>query len=437
MNRLQPHSLFWLFFFLLVLVGCRTSPATTPASPPSAPVPAVEPAVADPALTPFVLPTLFPTSTPLFSPTPWPTSSPPATAVPRTPIPFAEIVVSLTYEIPALGLQRRLEGNVASQITLTDEVTGETVTLSNQPGNLLQIQETLVNLSLAERPEDCDRCVYLRYQLPASQTQAEGWLQDLIFLASLDHFTSVHLGPHFPAGTIIGLRRNASAFDVAQTLALTADGNLYIWQGVMAEIPPSQPAGQQLVAWRDAAAGLPVDDLQRRYAAACPGAPFETLYLPETEIILICPALSLPAVLAPLYQQLDLALAAALPAPEVAPPGYPLTLNDRLLYQQIDGYRLLLDAEDQVTIFRGETAVLTTTLTLTNTTGLSLTLALEQSGALMAGVSGLEEEWPAFLIVRGPLAVSSRGWDQAPPNALRPLLMTLDAWIAAQLAPEE
>jgi hypothetical protein len=434
MNHLQPYRLLWALFFLLILVGCRTTPAVTPAA---SPVPAGEPAPVVSAPTPFALPTLFPTNTPLVWPTPWPTSSLPATAVPRTPIPFAEIVVSLTYEIPALGLQRRLEGNVASQIILTDEVTGETVTLSNQPGNLLQIQETLTRLTLAEPPDGCDRCVFLRYELPARQTQVEGWLQDLIFLASLDHFTSVHLGPHFPAGTVIGLRRNASAFDVAQTLALTADGDLFIWQGVMAEIPPPQPAGPLLAEWRAAVAALPEIDLQRRYAAACPGAPFETLRLSETEIILICPALSLPAVLAPLYQQLDLALAAALPAPKVAPPDYPLTLNDRLLYQQIDGYRLLLDADDQVTIFSGESVVLTTTLTLTNTTGLSLTLALEQSGALMAGVSGLEEEWPAFLIVRGPLAVSSRGWDQAPPNALRPLLTTLDAWIAAQLAPED
>jgi len=432
MNHLQPYRLLWALFFLLVLVGCRTTPAATPAS---SPAPAVGPAPVLP--TPFVLPTLFPTNTPLVSPTPWPTSSPPATVVPRTPIPFEQIVVSLTYEIPALGLQRRLEGNVASQIILTDEVTGETVTLSNQPGNLLQIQETLTRLTLAERPEACDRCVYLRYELPASQTQAEGWLQDLIFLASLDHFTSVHLGPHFPADTIIGLRRNASAFDVAQTLALTADGNLYIWQGVMAEIPPPQPAGQQLIAWRDAAAGLPVDDLQRRYAAACLGAPFETLRLLEMEIIVVCPALSLPAALAPLYAQLDLALAAALPAPEIDPPTYPLRLGDRLVYQQADGTRLLLDADDQVTIFSGATAVLTTTLALTNTTGLSLTLALEESGVLMAGVSGLEDDWPAFLIVRGPLAVSSRGWDEVPPNALRPLLATLDAWIAALLAPEE
>lgn len=414
-------------------MGCQATP--TPASTPLAPS-VSDPAISGPTAAPLVLPTLFPTYTPLIPPTPWPTSGPAATAATRTPIPFDQIVVSVEYQIPAIGLYRRLEGNVASQIILTDDVSGETATLSNQPGNLLQIQQSLAELTLAERPENCDACVYIRFELPASQTQGEGWLQDAILLASLDQFTAVHLGPHFPPNTALGLRRNASAFDVAQTLALTADGSLYVWQGVMAEIPPPRSAAAQLDAWRAEIAALPVDDLQRRYAAACLGEPLETLRLEEIEIILVCPALSLPGALVSLYNDLSAEMAAALPPPEVASPVYPLSLRDQLVYQQADGTRLVLDENDQATVWVGDTAVLTATFALTNTTTLSLTLALQESGALGAGIAALEREWPAFLILRGPLAVSSLGWDNEPPAALRPLLAPLDAWLSEVLVEE-
>ena len=429
----KPYCFLSGILLVLFLVGCQTTPAPTAA--PSAPV-ASDPAVSGPPTAPLILPTLFPTYTPLIPPTAWAAGEPTTAAATRTPIPFDQIVVSVEYQIPAIGLSRRLEGNLASQIILTDEITGETVTLSNQPGNLLQMQQALTELTLDERPINCDRCVFIRYQLPAAQIEGEGWLQDLILLASFDHFTGVHLGPHFPPNTVIGLRRNASAFDVSQTLALTADGRLYIWQGVMDEIPPPQEAAAQLAAWQAAVANLPADELQRRYAAACLGEPLETLYLGEIEMIIVCPALSLPGALTPLYRSLDAALAAALPEPETAPPAYLLALSDRLVYQRPDGVRFVLDENDQAQVFVGGTAVLTTTFSLTATTSLSLTLALQESGALGAGVAALESEWPAFLILRGPLAVSSLGWETDPPSALRPLLAPLDAWLSTILEKE-
>jgi hypothetical protein len=204
----------------------------------------------------------------------------------------------------------------------------------------------------------------------------------------------------------------------------------------MAEIPPPRSAAAQLDAWRAEIAALPVDDLQRRYAAACLGEPLETLRLEEIEIILVCPALSLPGALVSLYNDLSVEMAAALPPPEVASPVYPLSLRDQLVYQQADGTRLVLDENDLATVWVGDTAVLTATFALTNTTTLSLTLALQESGALGAGIAALEREWPAFLILRGPLAVSSLGWDNEPPAALRPLLAPLDAWLSEVLIEE-
>src|SRR5690606_7332989 len=122
--------------------------------------------------------------------------------------------------------------------TNTDLQTDRQLVKTNQAAVLLEIQGALLNRQLAELPDDCDRCVHFSYELPLVPQQGAGWLEDPVFLASVENFMAVNLGPHFPPDTVLGLRRRASAYNVAQTLALTADGTLWRWLATASAVEP-------------------------------------------------------------------------------------------------------------------------------------------------------------------------------------------------------
>ena len=93
--------------------------------------------------------TLVPTFTPIPSVTPLATATsapvfPTATAEASTPIPFDKTVVELRYTIPAIGLDRRLEGKLGGEIILADEATGVILQHDSDPpqmisGNFLSV----------------------------------------------------------------------------------------------------------------------------------------------------------------------------------------------------------------------------------------------------------------------------------------------------------
>ncbi|HUM68821.1 MAG TPA: hypothetical protein PLK31_08250, partial [Chloroflexota bacterium] len=187
-------------------------------------------------------------------------------AATSTPIDFGETAVEVRYTIPALGLDRRLQGSISSQIIVVDEMTGQAIKRSNQGGVLLQLQQVLREMLLPVVPEGCEGCVFVSYNLPYSERQGEGWLRDPVILASLENYLAVSLGPHFPPGTVAGLRRSASPFAPAHTIALTADGLLYIWLATESEVSPPIAADPALLAALDV---LPLASLNNEYVAAC------------------------------------------------------------------------------------------------------------------------------------------------------------------------
>ena len=217
--RIKLLILFFLFS-LVFLIGC--SGAASTATPTTAVV--IVPDNAPPTITPTLdnreLPITFtpaptyepPTATPYISPTPSPTRP---TA---TPIPFGETAVELIYSIPALNLERRLQGNIASQIIFVDEMTGEARQRSNQSSILLELQQVLPDLELEPVPQGCDSCVHFEYSLPLSEKSGSGWLRDPVLLASVENLMAVVLGPHFREDTILGLRRSASPYFPAHTI---------------------------------------------------------------------------------------------------------------------------------------------------------------------------------------------------------------------------
>ena len=83
----------------------------------------------------------------------------------------------MRYAIPGLGLSRHLQGNVSNQIVLTDETTGESRTLSDQTGILIQLQQALPRFELEEMPDDCEMCVWLEYDVPLVGKSDSGWLR--------------------------------------------------------------------------------------------------------------------------------------------------------------------------------------------------------------------------------------------------------------------
>lgn len=420
---------------LLLIAGCSQAPSpTVPPVVPSAVVPAGAPPPSTRTLpTVYPTPSAFPTATPTDV---RPTSTPRPT---ETPIDFDELAVELRYSIPGLGLERTLRGNISSQIELTDENDGRSVVVRDRPGIMLEIQRSLPEAELAELPAGCDFCVRLEYELFLTGESGSGWLQDPVLLASFENFFAANLGPHFPPDTVVGLRRSATPYDVAHTVALTAGGQLWRWTATEPEPEGPEPGSGTIITLLNE---LEPAALEEAYEAPCPeGSGVETLFLVveevERTVEVACPELALPLPLLPLYLQLD-ALADEKVADEGLPQPAPTVPLDSVLYfERENGDKLILFADGRATAVSSggisSTAVLTESLTI------DTALAAVDSEAMEPGVVTLVSENTAnILIARGLDRVYELTWSNEPPAALEAIVGRLNALLDSLLAnPQE
>lgn len=409
----------------LVLTGCGDG-----GNPPTENVTAA----ARPAPTTFALPTLYPTTT-RASQQPTATREMPATPLPESTADLQQTVVSFRYVIPALGLERRLEGTVGGTVTVVDEAAGLAATLQNQGGVLFELQSALPELELAELPNGCAGCVAFAYSLPIQGEEDYGWLQDPVMLASVENYLAITLGPHWPEGTVVGLRRSASPYHVAHTIAVTGAGEMYRWLATEPEVgsaeqgalPPLPDAGTTLAA---------------EYSVVCPGSALETLYLASlgdeeagaTTVSITCPAFSLPTSLLPAYRALDEEVAPLLVSGNFPIPPSEIALTTMVVYERAGNGRLSLLLDDLALTEDGSGEVITHTLDAG--TVISLTAALEESEALSPGVTSYTAAESAhILLVRTATGMAESAWDGAPPEGLVPAVDEL-ATLWAELAPD-
>ena len=331
--------------------------------------------------------TLAPTYTPAATQAPLPTSTPPPaqeTAVSHTPIPFAETVLELQYQIPLLGLHRRLQGNVANQIIVVDEATGRSLQRNNEGSVMFELRQALANMELTPLPDECLGCVYVEYALTDAGLSGSGWLQDPVLLASIENFMSATLGPHFPENSVIGLRRSASPYVPGQTLAITEDGRLWRWLATEAEVddPIGSETGVSLLA---ALAQIPLTELEDSYQAECRGVPIETLSLTQAGETwtgrIRCPELALPTTLQPLYVGLDDLLAEKTAVFDIGKPPAAFPLHGLFQYRRADKTQLTLFPDSTLiaidSLGMGYTTTLTSTLPVSLTTNLLATDLLQ------------------------------------------------------------
>ncbi len=406
----------------------------------NAPSPAASPTAAR------LLPTLYPTPTLLPTITPAPTLTAAATLPSPTEVPFDTPALALRYAIPTLGLARELVGTVGNQLTITDLQTGRQVVKTNQAAVLLEIQSALLNRQLAALPDGCDHCVHFSYELPLVPQQGAGWLEDPVLLASVENFMAVNLGPHFPPDTALGLRRRASAYNVAQTLALLADGTLWQWLATSAEVEMPPSVGAEWTGWLAAWRQL---ELAASYGSRCLDYPDDTLFIAESAgsslVTINCPDLALPATLLPLYAQLEPLLAAAAGDTALPAPSLPLPQTAFLFYQRADGGSVTLFptgkleisgvlAENVVQTIEVE-AVLALTSTFTDTHLLPVDNAPVVPAKKRAAAEPFEFATLHVLALRTDWGVSAWGWNEAPPDLVALLLPQLDAWLDAAAPP--
>lgn len=428
------RKLLWLAVGLSI-AGCGLTGS------PAAPEDGQAPPVQAPASTAMALPTLYPSATP--PPTAQPTETRPVrpTQPPDTPVAFDQVSVELQYSIPGLDLNRKLVGNVSGQLEITDEATGEVVARNNQPGILIEMQQALPRITLEELPAQCDLCVQLVYRLPLGDVAASGWLTDVQMLASVENFTAVYLGPHFPADTVVGLRRSATPYSVAHTVALTGEGQLWRWTAVEAQIDSPISAGERGAALSEALTSLNAETLQTAYAEDCPQHEgIETLFLNtgnfRGQIQLACPELALPANLLPLYLQLD-ALAREKLGDEAASGPEPIVPLSAILRYQAGEAKGMTIFQDGLIVTEGDNGKVITG-TLQSTQVISLTQSLIESGALAVGAGAVVSgTYTNTLFVRGPEQVHSLAWAETFPAAIADQLAALDAlWQQAMMASE-
>ncbi len=425
-----------LLLWLLLLGGCVAPPTAVPSAETG------NTAVLPPA-TAVPLPTLYPTNTPADSlpNQAQPTQPPPTAVASPTPFDFSQPVIKLQYSIPALQLDRRLEGTAASTIRLFDITSDQQVDLRDQSRVLLQLQNALLELELADLPDDCDRCVQVIYDLPLSEQSGSGWLQDDILLASIENYFTVWLGPHFPPDTQIGLHRTASAYNVAHTVALTAVGEIWRWQATDPEVtPPAEADNDTLLALVAQVEDVPFNRLEREYRADCESFPRETLYLGGEvpwQAIIECPNYSLPTPLVPLYQIMDALAQPALDPERNRPlPDQLLSLDTLVYFQRPDGATLTLLTNGDLIATDAEGITSTNQLAPSEIT--PLITELTTSGVLPRGVQNvidreLELTADTLLLVRGELGVYEFAWSDNVGQALLPAIVRLDELLVAQV----
>lgn len=423
---------FWLL--LLLIVGCGSRPQTTPSA--STPTPGPD-GTALPRPTLVDIPTLLPTFTPVNRPTATATRPLQPSPIPSATVTLSEVVMSVEFSIPGLGMTRTLTATFASRITLSDAQTGLTVVEPQQSRILLELQSVLDGLSLDPIPDGCDLCPRLRYELPVAGQSGDGWLTDPVLLASLENYFAIHLGPHWPPNTVLGLRRSASVYRSAQTVAFTADGQMWRWSAIDSELalPETAPSLADL---------LPTDLDERGWADSyqqeCRNVSRETLLVVQGEqsqtITFRCPEITLPDSLTPLYAALDglMAEMRLVEGETNRVPWFPYTTA--IYYQRADGYRLALDRNGSVVIAsEGE---IRGTGNLTATLPISLTAAALDTDLFTPGTPELLRTLTVtdatslpdnFLMVRGETGPGEITWDETVPDDLAELVATLDALI--------
>lgn len=433
------RRVWWFLWLMIGVVGCTGgSPTAVPPIPSPSPPPTItpEPPESAPPPPPTLVPTFtpIPTQIPIILPTLPPPPPPDATS---TPIPFDEMLVDVQLTIPGLALDRRLTGDVAGHIRIEDAKTGAEAQYNNQSNVLLELRLGLTDLELEPVPEGCDFCVQLRYELGLTEASGAGWLQDEALLASLENYFAVTLGPHFPPDTLVGLRRSASQFAPAHTIAITGDGRFWSWLASSGEISEpavtaaTQPVLAQLIS-------LPVDSFSANYTVRCHGVPVETLIINQAgqtkKVSIVCPEFSLPSTLQPLYLQLDaltkpLLAEVSLPRPQAA-----FSLTAVLDYRRFDGVRMTLH-QDGTAVVISRTQTITSVVSVEQMRG--LTAVLWDSGAIEPGLTTFGSPITATvssLALRGPGGVYDGQW---PPGieftGLTELDALLDSFLTALL----
>ena len=361
-----------------------------------------------------ILPTLYPTRTPIPTLAPTETGPPLPTDVPSTPIAFDQTVVELSYAIPSIGLERSLRANVSSVLELTNDTTGEAVILRDQIGVIFELQQSLPELSMGSLPEECPGCVQLSYSLPLANLEDRGWLTDTQMLASLENFTAANLQPHFPDGTVLGLRRSATPFRAAHTLALTSDGSLWHWMATDGVVPSPADGAEFGDSARRELGDLNLEELEDGYSGPCPaGAGLESLYIDSgsevKQIKFVCPELSLPGNLLPLYLIISDQVDELLDGDFEDEPEKAIPLNTLVHFQSSDESKMSLLNDGLVSLTDAVGIIYTQTLTITNI--ISLTTVLLEDGSLNKGTAVFDEfSFDNLLFVRGPESVYSIGW---------------------------
>lgn len=369
-----------------------------------------------------------------------------------TPAPSVDLnlpVLRLVYEIPAIGLNRTLEANLAGKLTLTDVTNENVVTISNGQRFLTEIAAAIqTNQALFEPiPADCELCVIIGYDLPAAGQSARGTLPDPTLQVSIQHLFASRLGPHFPPNTLIGHHRSASGYTVAHTAALTADNKLYRWIAADPQITVNQSQTvldeatlNRLTAEATKFSGV---DLSTK----CPNFPNEILVFQEAAISVRCPELSLARSLIELYTT-----AADLTAPLLADgrnlpiPATSLPFSARLYYERRDGSTVTIfnDGTVAATFLVTHTQSLTGTQTITPTvlppqtvsTSIPpgeidpLVIPLLASDVIPRGVtitvSNEQTEYEELILIRSADGVYEFAWADGVGQELLPGIQILD-----------
>lgn len=362
---------------------------------------------------------------------------------PTATVDFAQPVVQFIYRIPALGLERSLEANISGQIIAVDQTAILGMQRTNQSALILDLQQRLPEIELQPMPENCDACVYFEYTLPLDQESRQGWLQDPIILASIENYMSALLGPHFPPGTVVGLRREASSYYPAHSIALMTDATIYTWFATEPRV--DEPFASPLL-FADILAELPLTEMVNTYAVSCAPEPIETLRIytdvEPLDITIRCPAYALPSSLLPLYTQLDQILADKL-ATYDGPPRPPtgIALDALVDYKRLDGNQLTLSFDGRITVQTSDQIIYTDTMTTTGV--LSITNDLLNSGQLKLGLNTFLEDGvtgqesgsatSSILLVRGPDGIVDGEFEAID----LPFLADLNALLDSFLSPTE